>query len=107
MPDCKAIYLIQSVRIVAISGTDSVCVPVEQVGYPFAPSGIDSLKSTLTPAPGCTFIDHLPGEFDPYMNGLDKTDVGQAGRSGSNPAQSTTGDAPYLSVPSGTDAILA
>jgi len=83
VPDCSQIYLIQSVRVLAISGSDSACVPIGDMGYPFGPAGIDSMSATVTPPPECTFIDEVPGDRDPYMNGSDFNDNGSSGRSGS------------------------
>lgn len=105
LPECNEVCLIQSVRFLGIAGDDTSCVSLQDVG--FAPGLVDTLQTTVTPMPQCMSIDWLPGDFDPCLNGRDKTDRGGRGRIGSNPAPSTTWDKPNLKVPPGKGKLLA
>lgn len=97
LPDCQAIYLIQSARLRAIVGPDTLCVPITPATYPSL-SAAEIAKLQATRTPGCTRIDAGVYEQDPYMNGLDLgADNGAPGRSGPNPAASVAWDLPHIS----------
>jgi hypothetical protein len=105
VPNCDAIYLVQALRLLQVTGSDSSCVAIDSIGFGFP---TDVLKNTQIPSPSCLWIDDLPGTHDEFMNGLDNgLDTGQAGRSGPNPSPTWAGDAPHFNVPAGADKVIA
>jgi len=95
LPDCSAIYLIQTVRQRHLLGPDTLCTPLLAQTYPdFSSTDLAKMQGSRTP--GCTRIDANPGDVDPYLNGNDESDCGTTGRTGTNPAVSVACDIPKI-----------
>jgi hypothetical protein len=108
VPPCSNVVLEQSIRLLILSGSDTLCA--QNVQYNAIPSEVaDDMHGLYTPLPDCTAIDASPRESDPYMNGLDPLDTGSSGRAGANPKATTTHDEPdmALSNPTSSDTLLA
>lgn len=106
LPDCQAVYLIQTSRLRAISGLDTTCVPITKDA--FRGYGEDELeKMRETQIADCTRIDAGPFDVDPYFNGpVDHDDTGHLGRNRSNATVSLTWDQPAIATTAIPDSVL-